>query len=618
MIKRQFIAAVLLSCLFTACSEDSSNQTTTQPTGDSSTQTTTQPSDGTSTPQDLINCTGEKPILCEGTCINPNRDKKYCGAKENCSDFDICDETENCVEGTCTPKSQELPACQGERSIRCEGNCINPKNDHDFCGAKNDCEGFTICNDDESCIDSTCTKNAQSTTKTCNEDNSVLCQNNCINPNNNHDFCGAKEGCKGYTACGTDENCVNGTCTKTTQPTTKNCGEGRVLCQNICVNPNVHPKYCGADENCQGYTTCGSDKECEDGACITPTVPPCPSEYPILCGNICINPQNDRKYCGATEGCKNAKSCTDSCVDGVCTTNSSTECLTFVDAELKKYIIGLFDYDENGCISPTEAKKVKELPVPYTASTIAVHFDKITSIADLQKFPNLTKINDGAFQHKTLDGDLISDSIEHIGSRAFYQAKIKTVKLPKVTGKRDYNNHATFGNEAFENTPIEVIDMPNLEITGWRGFALSKNAKTIKLPRLKTIRENAFYTLTADESYVNDRSKILTLFDGPAVETIETNAFYNAWVLKFNFPKVKKIESGAFDMVGSIEEFILTTEGNLKIDPKFISDNRVNYVSKCKLHLNSDKKADGSGTPKADGNTWPAGSNIKWGSIVYE
>jgi hypothetical protein len=77
--------------------------------------------------------TGSDPDHC-GTCDSP------------------CGDDEVCSSGTCAL------SCPGSQ-VACDGGCIDPDNDPDFCGATGDCTGDdvgTACEDDEACVAGGC------------------------------------------------------------------------------------------------------------------------------------------------------------------------------------------------------------------------------------------------------------------------------------------------------------------------------------------------------------------------------------------------------------------------------------------------------------------------------
>ncbi len=86
------------------------------------------------TPDALV-CGGGT-ILCDGECVDPNINPDYCGASADCAGAnagEVCEAgVRECVAGAC--------ACAGEL-LECDGACIDPAGDQVHCGASGDCVG---------------------------------------------------------------------------------------------------------------------------------------------------------------------------------------------------------------------------------------------------------------------------------------------------------------------------------------------------------------------------------------------------------------------------------------------------------------------------------------------
>ena len=554
-------------------------------------------------------CSGDKTVRCEGNCINPKTDEAFCGANDDCSAFDACDASENCVEGICTPKSEEQPACSGDKTVRCEGNCINPENDHDYCGANTDCSSFTPCEESESCISGVCTPNSPQNPE-CKGERSVLCDGYCINPNNDHDYCGANADCSVSTRCKDDENCVSGKCTPGSSPITCS-GNRSVLCKGNCINPKADKEFCGASADCSKYTTCTDGKSCVGGICVSTSSSACPANAPARCGDECIDPNFNDDYCGALTDCSNAKKCEG---ESFCFKGNCIECMSFKDNIFKQFIMTTYDKNKNNCITPDEADAVTSIPAfrfcGMDGAACSKTYKPISTLDDIKQFKNLALIGDAAFKNSNVKGDLYSDSVLRIGEKVFSSSKINSVTLTKIKGTGfDIHDDHYIGAEAFIRTPIKTINMPALEKARDYLFFEAKGVTSVNFPKLKIIEDHAFGSFAADSH--------LAEFKGPNVETIKTGAFQYAWILKYDFPKVTTLEKDALSVINHIEELRITTPGKITVDNAFAA---VKFIDKCHLVLNADKKANGTGNPKVgdDGKTWPAGSNLKWGSITFE
>jgi len=110
---------------------------------------------------------------------------------------------------------------------------------------------------------------------------------------------------------------VNGTCART-------CASDELVCGERCVDPANDAKFCGATD-CSDETTsgqaCGAGEVCREGACDVS----CPGAQ-IVCEGSCVNPNTDRDYCGATacgEDATDGEACDNGevCAEGACQTS---------------------------------------------------------------------------------------------------------------------------------------------------------------------------------------------------------------------------------------------------------------------------------------------------------
>ncbi|MGI5830595.1 MAG: hypothetical protein ACOX8U_10595, partial [Bradymonadia bacterium] len=156
---------------------------------------------------------------------------------------------------------------------------------------RNNCGGcFTIgsgkqCNPGEQCKNAECKPPCSS--------GEVLCDDECIDPLNNNDFCGAEGACAGNgrgEKCEKGRVCSAGICSA-------NCMIGQILCDEKCIDPQTDNRYCGATEGDCTDKQCGSGKVCSGGNCSATCL-----SGQVLCGGQCIDPKTDNRYCGATAG----------------------------------------------------------------------------------------------------------------------------------------------------------------------------------------------------------------------------------------------------------------------------------------------------------------------------
>jgi hypothetical protein len=101
---------------------------------------------------DLINCNDE--------CINPNIDERFCGASGECSGGsagNLCAPGEICSYGAC------VSTCQ-QGLIECDGECINPYFDERWCGASGPCDnnpGENCSINEQICMNGACVSISQ-------------------------------------------------------------------------------------------------------------------------------------------------------------------------------------------------------------------------------------------------------------------------------------------------------------------------------------------------------------------------------------------------------------------------------------------------------------------------
>jgi hypothetical protein len=153
----------------------------------------------------------------------------------------------------------------------------------------------------------------------------VNCGGKCIDPKQDRNFCGAKDDCQAANAgkaCAAGEVC-NGTGVCETS-----CQEGLIACGGKCIDPKQDRNFCGATGDCQGAnagSVCASGRICNGaGVCDLSCQPSL-----LDCNGTCVDPQSNPSFCGATGDCAGAnagKACaaTEACSAGVCATTVST------------------------------------------------------------------------------------------------------------------------------------------------------------------------------------------------------------------------------------------------------------------------------------------------------
>ena len=315
-------------------------------------------------------------VLCKGEFINPENDPRYCGAKGDCSDTDrtsmdykgmVCEgATPLCSNGRCAN------ACVGGQIV-CEGRCVDPQTDMNFCGATGNCKDENAgekCTDGRFCSGALCATSCQ--------EGLFLCDDKCVDGTSNPYYCGVTSDCteaNNGTKCEDTQVCVSGKCEYNSckEPETlcsttagnrciniqsddaDNCGScgykcsehpvanatangcAKGVCQYICINntENVGSDNTAANIRCVDTSTdvnnCGEKgKQCDPGqvcvnskcvqnSCTNPIETLCATEY----GNTCKDVKSsDADNCGAC-GYKCAEhpvanAIAEGCVNGVC------------------------------------------------------------------------------------------------------------------------------------------------------------------------------------------------------------------------------------------------------------------------------------------------------------
>ena len=196
-------------------------------------------------------------------------------------------------------------------TVLCNGNCIDPKINQAYCGADEKCEGYTACVDGQMCQGGVCIARPA----TCIDAGSDI---NCQTDDPN-----AVAHCSGNSCvvdCKDGFEKVDGFCKAKDTP--KSCDPGLVLCGNNCIDPQINMDYCGADDNCEGYTQCVDGQMCKAGSC---------EDRPAECidSGSDINCQTDDPNAVARcDGSDCIIECKDgySKQDGVCTSSSAVVC----------------------------------------------------------------------------------------------------------------------------------------------------------------------------------------------------------------------------------------------------------------------------------------------------
>jgi hypothetical protein len=200
-------------------------------------------------------------VKCDGRCVDPQTDRSFCGASASC-DGDAgtrgtaCGLGRVCSSGTC-----QL-SCQNSL-VNCDGTCVDPQTDRSFCGASASCDGDagtrgTACGLGQVCSSGTCQLSCQN--------GLVNCDGKCIDPQIDPLHCGASGACDGDAGtrgqiCSDGHVCSAGSCTT-------ECVANQTLCTPdggpaYCTVLTDDPKNCGS---CG--LACSPNVGCLNGVCM--------------------------------------------------------------------------------------------------------------------------------------------------------------------------------------------------------------------------------------------------------------------------------------------------------------------------------------------------------------
>ena len=273
-------------------------------------------------------------VLCKGEFINPENDPRYCGAKGDCSDTDrtsmdysgmaCVGATPLCSNGRCAN------ACVGGQIV-CDGRCVDPQTDMNFCGATGNCKDENVgekCTDGRFCSGALCATSCQA--------GLFLCDDKCVDGTTNPYYCGVTSDCtetNNGTKCEDTQVCVSGKCEY------NSCKEPETLCSTTGGNQCINIESDDAD-NCG---SCGY--KCSEHPVANATANGCAKgvcQYTCInntenvgsdntAANIrCVDTSTDVNNCGRKgKKCDPGQVCVNSnCVQNSCTKSNEILCAT--------------------------------------------------------------------------------------------------------------------------------------------------------------------------------------------------------------------------------------------------------------------------------------------------
>ena len=245
-----------------------------------------------------------------------------------------------CNNGSC-----QLSCATGE--VVCNGRCVNPKTDMQYCGASASCTGGDACTSPEVCSNGECTVVCSGGTINCND--------TCIDPNTNNTWCGASGNCLAAndgSTCANGYSCNSGVCRQ-------QCPNGRVGCDGTCIDPSSDNNHCGASGFCEGAQagdSCTGGEQCVSGSCRLPTGSPC-STNSQCASNSCLTFYRDAdtdgfgalssgtaRFCTSPPSAEYVASNTDCC--------DAANDMALAKQMNPAYTGGFRDYGAVGCAEP--------------------------------------------------------------------------------------------------------------------------------------------------------------------------------------------------------------------------------------------------------------------------
>src|SRR5690606_35982420 len=186
-----------------------------------------------------------------------------------------------CSAGTCG-----ISCLPGQ--VECNGECVNPNTDRRYCGAGADC----VANPGVMCLAGEICDGAGACQLSC-QNGRVDCNGTCIDPMTDRQHCGAQGQCTSGDAgvtCASGEVCVAGACDVS-------CPIGQVDCNGECVSPDTDRRYCGAGPDCAADpgVSCTTDEFC-NGTGVCEPLNGCPTA-PIVPVSPVISVEGDALQC---------------------------------------------------------------------------------------------------------------------------------------------------------------------------------------------------------------------------------------------------------------------------------------------------------------------------------
>ncbi len=290
-------------------------------------------------------CETENVQKCENTTENGDTYGVKYVCREGQWQVDApCEGNALCDGNACS----EIHTCQSPNIVCGNDQCINPNSDINYCGAKDDCQGANageVCLAEQKCAEGHCV---------CTNETQILCKTGeetkgCIDSKKSTEFCGCTADSMGMNCTELDHianpGCENSVCTFT-------CAEGFGDCDeqtdNGCETDILNSSN---GLNCGG---CGDNFKCDipnmvSASCVAGTCKyECADGY-ILCGDQCVKLDEDMNNCG---WCGNA--CDESqevCNAGFCVNKNTNSCERYLNNVKVKLLDGSYKTVNAFCVS---------------------------------------------------------------------------------------------------------------------------------------------------------------------------------------------------------------------------------------------------------------------------
>lgn len=301
---------------------------------------------------------------------------------------------------------------------------------------------------------------------------------------------------------------------------------------------------------------------------------------------------------------------------------------------------------------------LKTVILPEQVKAIGVNAFSYCSLLSEINLKNVTHIGKGAFQDCPALEEVDMSEVTTIYKEAFRRAGLIALSLPKATSISEGitgSNSGSTGSFASCQS-LASVEAPLLTNTGYLSFSGCTALKTVNMPELTEINENAFYNtglesinlgkVTTVDKQAFERCEKLTKVELPSLATIGEQAFQDCiWLEKIELPattigsflfegctKLTTLSLPNAQTFGNnivkdcslLTNLKLTAPGALvNVDGEVINEETFGAESwsdfrygNCALVLNADKQQSGSGSPTVtDATTWLGNT---WNGIAFE